>query len=163
MRQRAVKGLGGLSILRAQDKQRVMDPADDPPPGQIRRPTGADPFSIDVDPGPQPLRRQFTGARIANSGQIIQPDEAVNVFFPHLIRRWNVPDFGAFGLNQVTGKQIVPGQQLPAPGKGANGAWFRLADESGGGPRHTGPARMHLMHPARIARHHSFTGRLGGP
>ena len=70
-------------VLPAQQENPMRDPANQAPPGQVRRPTGASAVPKSVDPFRNPSLRRMAGAGIANSGQIIKPSKAVQFLIDH--------------------------------------------------------------------------------
>mmetsp|Transcript_22535 Transcript_22535/g.36542 ORF Transcript_22535/g.36542 Transcript_22535/m.36542 type:complete len:303 (-) Transcript_22535:531-1439(-) len=119
-----VKGVGLRHFGPAQHKESVVDPPDQPPPRQVRRPARAAPLAIAVDPAPQPALPRLSGRCITHGSQIIHPAKAMQRLKKCGVRRLHVPQFNARSFDQSARKQIVACHQLPPAGETANGARF---------------------------------------
>ena len=89
--QRAIEDIAFVLRGATQYKQRVVDPADQPPAGQIRGPADASALAVVVDPAPKPTLRRAAGAHVANRSQIIHPGETMQITREILIRRGDFP------------------------------------------------------------------------
>ena len=89
--QRAVKGVRGGFVLTAQQEQRVVDPSNHPPPGQIRRPAGARALAELINPAPDPVLRLLARPEISHGSQIVQPCAALPLCLKSKIRRVHIP------------------------------------------------------------------------
>ena len=163
-----VIGIRLRPVAPAQDKERMVDPADQPPPGQIGRPARATASAIARDPVPEPVLRPGPGLRVAHGGQIIQPREAVNVIGLTRIGLHDVPQRAAFHLDQLPAKKRVARDQLPSPGIEPNAARFGLGDKAarGQGPQGTPhrPASAEAAHQGSCAaRCHGVSALWGCP
>ena len=85
----------------------MVDPTDQPPPGQIGRPAWTTASAIARDPVPEPVLRPGAGLCVAHGGQIIQPREAVNVIGLTRIGLHDVPQRAALHLDQLPAKKCV--------------------------------------------------------
>ena len=142
---------GGIAPLHQED--RVVDPADHPPPGHRGRPAGAAPGAVARDPGPGPVLRPGPRPRVAHRRQVIQPAEALQFQVEARAVLREVPELGARRLDHLAVEQEVAGEHLPPPRIVPDAERLGRGDE---GPRPARTGQPPGLHPVQRLRDAPF-------
>ena len=153
-RQRAEIGRVLRVIRPLQQHQRMVDPADQPPARQVRRPARPLAATESPDPALRPRLRPLARGAVAHGGKVVQPGKSVNRALRRPVGKGHVPYLGVRPFQHLPGSPLpsrgeIARQQLPPPCEQPDRARLRLAGKArGGGCLQRTPHRPAVPDPA---------------